>query len=132
MTVRIPTPDRGIQRALWRLTGKLALRLEVWTLIWHAGGRWRLNGELSVSRSLGDLPYAPHGLIADPTLSGWIDVSPAAPDANLAASKLPSGHQWLLLASDGVFESMQPGEVCEAAHAFASGALCSMKLPSCQ
>jgi hypothetical protein len=67
-----------------------------------------------VSRSIGDLPYVPHGLVAEPTLSDWIDLSPAA------SKQLPE-HQWLILASDGLFEIMQPGEVCQTAHAFASG-----------
>ena len=94
------------------------------SLICNAGGRWRLNGELSVSRSLGDLPYIQYGLVANPTVSDWIDMSPDT--LNPAVGRQPRT-RWLILASDGVFESMQPGEMCEAAHAFATGVPCQIR-----
>ena len=62
----------------------------------YAGGKWRLNGELSISRALGDLPYRQHGLSAEPEFSRWISLGPA-----LQSSSQP---HWLILATDGLFE----------------------------
>ena len=73
-----------------------------------AGGRRRLQGELAVSRSFGDLPYRSAGLIADPELSRWHTVSPE--------------DDFLILASDGVFEALSEDQVCSVAAATAAGA----------
>lgn len=36
-----------------------------------ADGRERLQGELMVSRAVGDLPYRQYGLISEPEFTGW-------------------------------------------------------------
>ena len=37
----------------------------------HADGRERLQGELMVSRAVGDLSYRKYGLIAEPEFAPW-------------------------------------------------------------
>ena len=64
------------------------------------GGRWRLNGELAVSRALGDAPYRQSGLISQPDVSF---------DAHLAPGDM------LLLLSDGALEAMTAEALCSAA-----------------
>ena len=66
----------------------------------HVGSPARLQGELAVSRALGDLPYQQYGLISDPELQ-WHTISAA--------------DRWLVLASDGIFESMSVDMVCQVA-----------------
>lgn len=76
-----------------------------------AGKRARLQGELSVSRSLGDVPYIAKGLTAKPDFSDWIaldDLKPARP-------------QMLVLMSDGVFETLTAEDICSTAAALAAG-----------
>jgi len=72
------------------------------------GGRARLDGELAVSRALGDAPYRGRGLSAEPELAAWLALGPA--DAAL------------LLASDGVLEALPAAAACRIAHAVATGA----------
>jgi serine/threonine protein phosphatase PrpC len=75
------------------------------------GGRPRLAGELELSRALGDAPYRAHGLISVPE---------AAPPLDLAAL-VAGGPSLLLLATDGVFESLSGEEACAIAGAVAAG-----------
>lgn len=82
----------------------------VWIL---ADGRLRLDGDLSVSRALGDLPFIERGLIATPSLSSWISI-----DKDFHGMGVPT---FLVLATDGLFESMGPQEVCAATHELAQG-----------
>ena len=72
------------------------------------GGRARLDGELAVSRALGDAPYRGRGLSAEPELAPWLALGPA--DAAL------------LLASDGVLEALPAAAACRITHAVATGA----------
>jgi hypothetical protein len=58
-------------------------------------------------RSIGDLPYRPHGLTSQPEMSAMLQLSPA--DA------------FLVLASDGLYEVMSPEDVCDQAWAVAAG-----------
>lgn len=69
-------------------------------------------GELATSRSLGDLPYIDKGISAEPDVSAWHGVAAAS------GLWLP---EFLLLASDGLFETLTPVEACTAAHTVASG-----------
>lgn len=69
-------------------------------MLYHAGNPARLQGDLAVSRAIGDLPYRQYGLISDPELR-WHNISAA--------------DVWLVLASDGVFESLSVEAVCHIA-----------------
>ena len=81
------------------LSGSLPLR--------SAGGPARLQGELAVSRALGDLPFRRFGLTAQPELH-WHPLGPS---------------DWLLLlVSDGALERLRPVELCQAALAAELGA----------
>ena len=72
-----------------------------------AGGPARLQGELAVSRALGDLPFRRFGLTAQPELH-WHPLGPS---------------DWLLLlVSDGALEKLRPVELCQAALAAEHGA----------
>mmetsp|Transcript_25140 Transcript_25140/g.70223 ORF Transcript_25140/g.70223 Transcript_25140/m.70223 type:complete len:805 (+) Transcript_25140:60-2474(+) len=71
------------------------------------GNRLRLNGDLAVTRALGDLPFRAHGLISKPEFF----------HLELHALPPPQGLGFLLLASDGVFEGLRPAEVCALAGA---------------
>ena len=53
-----------------------------------------------MSRAIGDLPYHQYGLISDPELR-WHNISAA--------------DVWLVLASDGIFESLSAEAVCHIA-----------------
>lgn len=78
-----------------------------------AGDKWRLMGDLSVSRSLGDLPYIARGLSSDPEVSTWVETAGGADGSH---------PEFLVLASDGLFEALSADEVCRAAHSLATGA----------
>jgi hypothetical protein len=71
------------------------------------GGKYRLMGELEVSRSFGDVSYRDKGVIADPDF--------------LVVNLTVGLDQLLVLASDGVFEEMAPEDVCLHAWAEAVG-----------
>ena len=74
--------------------------------VW-SGSRARLEGELAVSRALGDAPYRDSGLIAEPELAPW--------------RVLEAADALLLLASDGLFETLPADEACRVALAVATG-----------
>lgn len=91
-----------------------------------AGSPARLQGELAVSRAIGDLPYLEYGLISDPELR-WHDTS--------------ATDRWLVLASDGIFERISVDVVCQVAAQTEAGTLFGSKQnmytlssgqPSCQ
>ena len=67
-----------------------------------------MQGELAVSRALGDAPYTRHGLTAQPEFSPWMNIN--------------NQDQALMLASDGIFETMAANSVCQIAHRAATGA----------
>lgn len=81
--------------------------LESSGLISRAGARARLDGDLAVSRALGDAPLRHHGLSAQPELAPWLEVGP--------------GDAALLLASDGVFEALPAEDACRIALNLATG-----------
>ena len=60
-----------------------------------------------MSRSFGDLPYRAAGLTADPEISRWHTLS--------------AGDEFLILASDGIFEALSEDQVCQVAAATATG-----------
>lgn len=62
-----------------------------------------------MSRALGDAPYRDSGLIAEPELAPW--------------RVLEAADALLLLASDGLFETLPADEACRIALAVATGAL---------
>ena len=65
-----------------------------------AGSPARLQGELAVSRAIGDFSYRQFGLISQPELR-WHNISAI--------------DRWLILASDGIFESLSADMVCHIA-----------------
>ncbi|KAK9853911.1 hypothetical protein WJX84_000068 [Apatococcus fuscideae] len=73
----------------------------------RSGGRWRLQGELALSRAIGDAPYRQHGLTAEPSISPW--------------RLLSSADDLLLLATDGLFETLSADDACSVAHAVMQG-----------
>lgn len=75
-------------------------------------------GELAVSRSFGDLPYISKGLIAEPAIASL----------DLAAGSDLGSPEFLILASDGLFETVSAAEACAAAHNLAAGALNKQQL----
>lgn len=74
----------------------------------HAlGGRWRLQGELALSRAIGDAPYRRYGLTAEPSISAW--------------QRLTVEDHLLLLATDGLFETVSAEDACSLAHSILTG-----------
>ena len=67
----------------------------------------RVNGELAVSRSIGDVKLKKFGVISDPEFSDWLPIS--------------ENERFIVLASDGIFEKVTPQEVCDVIHGIASG-----------
>ncbi|KAK1373063.1 Protein-serine/threonine phosphatase [Heracleum sosnowskyi] len=59
----------------------------------------RVNGILAVSRSIGDISLKRYGIIAIPEVTDW--------------ESLKSKDRYLVVASDGIFESMTSQNVCE-------------------
>ncbi|KAL4588136.1 hypothetical protein LXL04_001016 [Taraxacum kok-saghyz] len=59
----------------------------------------RVNGILAVSRAIGDVSLKRYGLIAKPETVGWRNVT--------------DKDSYLVIASDGVFESLTPENVCQ-------------------
>ncbi|KAG0465757.1 hypothetical protein HPP92_019921 [Vanilla planifolia] len=62
-------------------------------------GVHRVNGQLALSRAIGDLPFKRYGVISVPEVTDWQHVS--------------KNDSFLIAASDGVFEKMTTQEVCE-------------------
>ncbi|KAI5057993.1 hypothetical protein GOP47_0028008 [Adiantum capillus-veneris] len=67
----------------------------------------RVNGQLAVSRSIGDIDFRKYGVISEPEVSGWHKVS--------------ENDKFLIVASDGLFETLSAEEVCDVLHALGSG-----------
>ncbi|MCO5563012.1 hypothetical protein L7F22_016648 [Adiantum nelumboides] len=57
----------------------------------------RVNGQLAVSRALGDAAFKKFGVIAEPEFFGW---------------QLTAEDSLLIITSDGIFETMRPQDVC--------------------
>ncbi|CAA6658507.1 unnamed protein product [Spirodela intermedia] len=59
----------------------------------------RVNGELAVSRAIGDVPYKRYGVISTPEVTDWLP--------------LYNNDSYLVVASDGIFEKLTVQEVCD-------------------
>ncbi|KAL0389462.1 UNVERIFIED_CONTAM: putative protein phosphatase 2C 51 [Sesamum calycinum] len=66
----------------------------------------RVNGVLAVSRAIGDVYLKRYGVTADPEITGWRQFTPK--------------NRYLVVASDGIFETLTPQDVCNLAHGKAS------------
>ncbi|KAL1825969.1 hypothetical protein DCAR_0314168 [Daucus carota subsp. sativus] len=83
-------PDREDERSRVESAGGYVLE---WA------GVSRVNGELAVSRAIGDLPFKSYGVTSVPEVMGW--------------RPLHANDTYLVAASDGVFEKLSPQEVCD-------------------
>ncbi|KAI3423253.1 uncharacterized protein J3R85_011217, partial [Psidium guajava] len=63
------------------------------------GGVARVNGQLAVSRAIGDVIFKSSGVISVPEVMDW--------------QYLTSNDSFLVAASDGVFEKLSPQDVCD-------------------
>ncbi|GAB2282328.1 hypothetical protein Dimus_016874 [Dionaea muscipula] len=59
----------------------------------------RVNGQLAVSRAIGDVSFKRYGVISAPEVSDW--------------QPLTANDSYLIVASDGIFEKMSPQDVCD-------------------
>lgn len=59
----------------------------------------RVNGELAVSRSIGDIPFKIYGVISTPEVTDWHPLS--------------TNDSYLVASSDGIFEKLTSQEVCD-------------------
>ncbi|KAF5735618.1 RecName: Full Probable protein phosphatase 2C 51 Short [Tripterygium wilfordii] len=59
----------------------------------------RVIGQLAVSRAIGDLRYKPYGVIAEPEVTEW--------------QPLDLNDKFLVVSSDGIFERLNPQNVCD-------------------
>ncbi|KAK9069007.1 hypothetical protein SSX86_013123 [Deinandra increscens subsp. villosa] len=82
-------PDRADERARIEGAGGFVLNWDV----------PRVNGILAVSRAIGDVSLKRYGVIAEPEMVSW---------RNMTAND-----RYLVVASDGVFESLTPENVCQ-------------------
>ncbi|GER24868.1 protein phosphatase 2C family protein [Striga asiatica] len=62
----------------------------------------RVNGVLAVSRAIGDVYLKRYGVTAEPELTGW--------------RHFTNENSFLIVTSDGVFETLAPENVCEIVH----------------
>ncbi|TVU25061.1 hypothetical protein EJB05_27537, partial [Eragrostis curvula] len=83
-------PDREDERSRVEASGGYVLE---WA------GVYRVNGELALSRAIGDVPYKRYGVISTPELTGWQFLSP--------------NDSFLIASSDGIFEKMTMQDVCD-------------------
>lgn len=83
-------PDREDERSRVEAAGGYVLE---WA------GVYRVNGELALSRAIGDVPYKRYGVISTPELTGW--------------QFLSANDSFLIASSDGVFEKMTMQDVCD-------------------
>ncbi|CAH9051479.1 unnamed protein product [Cuscuta epithymum] len=63
------------------------------------GGVARVNGQLAVSRAIGDVDLKSYGVISVPEITDW--------------HPLTTNDSYLVAASDGVFEQLSPQDVCD-------------------
>ncbi|WVZ50838.1 hypothetical protein U9M48_002054 [Paspalum notatum var. saurae] len=83
-------PDREDERRRVEAAGGYVLE---WA------GVYRVNGELALSRAIGDIPYKRYGVISTPELTGW--------------QFLSANDSFLIASSDGIFEKMTMQDVCD-------------------
>ncbi|CAM6034463.1 unnamed protein product [Sphagnum compactum] len=83
-------PDREDER----------LRVEVnGGFVENQGGVPRVNGQLAVSRSIGDVALKKYGVTAEPEWTGWLKLD-------------NQNYSHLIIASDGVFEKFTTDDIC--------------------
>ncbi|KAG9134021.1 hypothetical protein Leryth_004709 [Lithospermum erythrorhizon] len=101
-------PDRAEEKARIERAGGF---VTVW-------GVPRVNGILAISRALGDVFLKKYGVIAEPEIIGW--------------RTLTAQERHLVIASDGIFESMTLQHVCDLmASADILGKMASKTMYSC-
>ncbi|XP_048138780.1 uncharacterized protein LOC115752001 isoform X2 [Rhodamnia argentea] len=83
-------PDRDDERSRVEAAGGHVL---------VGGGVARVNGQLAVSRAIGDVNFKSSGVISVPEVMDW--------------HALTSNDSFLVAASDGVFEKLSPQDVCD-------------------
>ncbi|XP_057508078.1 probable protein phosphatase 2C 51 isoform X5 [Actinidia eriantha] len=83
-------PDRDDERSRVESAGGHVLE-------W--GGVSRVNGQLAVSRAIGDVSFKSYGVISAPEVTDW--------------QPLTSNDSYLVAASDGIFEKLSPQDVCD-------------------
>ncbi|KAG2558471.1 hypothetical protein PVAP13_8NG268000 [Panicum virgatum] len=83
-------PDREDERSRVEAAGGYVIE---WA------GVYRVNGELALSRAIGDLPFKRYGVISTPELTGW--------------QILSENDTFLVASSDGIFEKMTMQDVCD-------------------
>ncbi|KAF5454979.1 hypothetical protein F2P56_024603 [Juglans regia] len=99
-------PDRDDERARIQAAGGSIIGL----------GVPRVNGILAVSRSIGDVYLKRYGVTAVPEVTGW--------------QPLNVNNRYLVVSSDGTFESLTPEELCALIHDSGS-CLASSSLAEC-
>ncbi|KAA8543285.1 hypothetical protein F0562_021220 [Nyssa sinensis] len=83
-------PDRDDERSRVESAGGYVLE-------W--GGVSRVNGQLAVSRAIGDVSFKSYGVIPAPEVTDW--------------QPLSVNDSYLVAASDGIFEKLSPQDVCD-------------------
>lgn len=86
-------PDRDDERARIQAAGGSVVNVY---------GVHRVSGILAMSRAIGDVYLKRFGLIAEPEVTGW--------------QPLDANDRFLVLSSDGIFESLTPQDVCDLIH----------------
>ncbi|XP_030948388.1 probable protein phosphatase 2C 51 [Quercus robur] len=87
------SPGRDDERARIEAAGGIVVTL--WGKPW-------VNAELPMSRAIGDVYQKRFGVIAEPEVTGW--------------QTLDAKDRFLVVSSDGIFESMTPQDVCDLVH----------------
>ncbi|KAJ0974079.1 hypothetical protein J5N97_016044 [Dioscorea zingiberensis] len=62
-------------------------------------GVFRVNGQLAVTRAIGDMPFKRYGVISNPEVTDWHAIT--------------NNDSYLVVASDGIFEKLTTQEVCD-------------------
>ncbi|OMO77631.1 hypothetical protein CCACVL1_14928 [Corchorus capsularis] len=109
-------PDRDDERSRVEAAGGY---VDDWS------GLPRVNGQLAISRSIGDISYKSYGVIAAPEVTDW--------------QPLNANDSYLVVGSDGVFEKLSLQDVCDLlwevkAHGTMGSGLsssCSLSLADC-
>ncbi|KAI3979807.1 hypothetical protein MKX01_013902 [Papaver californicum] len=83
-------PDRDDERSRVEAAGGYVVE-------WN--GVYRVNGELAVSRAIGDVSFKSYGVISAPEVTDW--------------QPLTINDSYLVAASDGVFEKMTTQDICD-------------------
>ncbi|GKU86510.1 hypothetical protein SLEP1_g1023 [Rubroshorea leprosula] len=83
-------PDRDDERSRIEAAGGYVL---------ERGGAPRVNGQLAISRAIGDVSFKSYGVISAPEVTDW--------------QSLTANDSYLVAASDGVFEKLSTQDVCD-------------------